>query len=627
MTPNNKTLPDGHIILSEREVPKNGYKVISGNVECFSSDGASKSLIKLIEPGGLLAVEEFLNGKKVSYGARSIGPVVVESLDRITAKKILRSEQRNAQINKKQIEYDTDNSIIADHSRPPNRLATASVDEVPEAILPVANPLKSSLFERLLNPKASKGSNPIEVRIALLDNDDSEVVLKTIIKELSSRRGLNIKKVKKVLQLADSADILVKLSNMETRARAWLREIHADVLVWGTTGVVDGIAHLRFFSANSPDPDQPSLGDGASVFPVAIDLPQNSGDLLHAAILAANEPKSAGKRQTIARDLPVALGMISDVIPIASRFFTVEDKADIYATVGRCYAVWAKLTTLAEDYNASINAFDLARELLAGKAESTTSGLIFRDVALMMQYYAERTNDTEILRESTIILNEAILAMPPDALLSKLAIAEKRFGLALMRLDSQNGDVESLRQALNAFQSALQIYDRYKTPKEWAEIMGHIAQVTQIIGQHLKSPDTLAKAIEASLAVLKVIVKNDRPLLWAATQNNLGSARFLLGKLTRDEKIFEEATAAFSMAHEIYLARGAERMANLTKKNLRRAEALSSRAQPSQPPPVPWELDDLPAPRKDKLSAEKVNAKQPSAPKVIFGQEMMREFN
>ena len=98
--------------------------------------------------------------------------------------------------------------------------------------------------------------------------------------------------------------------------------------------------------------------------------------------------------------------------------------------------------------------------------------------------------------------------MPPDALLSKLAIAEKRFGLALMRLDSQNGDIESLRQALNAFQSALQIYDRYKTPKEWAEIMGHIAQVTQIIGQHLKSPDTLAKAIEASLAVLKVIVKN-----------------------------------------------------------------------------------------------------------------------
>jgi hypothetical protein len=61
-------------------------------------------------------------------------------------------------------------------------------------------------------------------------------------------------------------------------------------------------------------------------------------------------------------------------------------------------------------------------------------------------------------------------------------------------------------------------------------------------------------------------------MLWAASQNNLGSALFLLGKMTNSRTTLEAAVAAFNGAREVYMARGAAKLAAVTEKNLARVE-------------------------------------------------------
>ena len=81
-------------------------------------------------------------------------------------------------------------------------------------------------------------------------------------------------------------------------------------------------------------------------------------------------------------------------------------------------------------------------------------------------------------------------------------------------------------------------------------------------------------------------------MLWAATQNNLGSALFMLSKQTHDPGQVEAAREAFALAKGVYEARGAHRLTMITEKNLSRVERLLEIARPKDPPPLPWEPKD-----------------------------------
>ena len=75
----------------------------------------------------------------------------------------------------------------------------------------------------------------------------------------------------------------------------------------------------------------------------------------------------------------------------------------------------------------------------------------------------------------------------------------------------------------------------------WAEVMNNIGQAAAILGEQLKSVELFEKAIEACSSALEVRQKLEYPLLWAATQNNLGSALFMMAKQTHDPAQLESA--------------------------------------------------------------------------------------
>ena len=155
---------------------------------------------------------------------------------------------------------------------------------------------------------------------------------------------------------------------------------------------------------------------------------------------------------------------------------------------------------------------------------------------------------------------------------------QNRLGEALFQLDFESGDIEMLKHAMSAIQASLQVYTRAKMPMRWADAMNNLAQVTQVLGEQLKSAEALEKAAQACRVVLEVRTKSKIPVLWAATQNTLESALFLLGKMTNNMDHLDGAVEAFSLAGNFYQSRGMDKMAAVTEKNQPRQSAAGKNA-------------------------------------------------
>ena len=119
--------------------------------------------------------------------------------------------------------------------------------------------------------------------------------------------------------------------------------------------------------------------------------------------------------------------------------------------------------------------------------------------------------------------------------------------------------------------------------------MSHFAQAAQVLGGLQQSPDALATAVNACRNVLEVRDFERAPKAWAASQSNLGSALFLLGKHTRSINRLEASLAAFKSALEVYQKLGATRMAATTQKNLDRAKDMVEIYQPRNVTQLDWE--------------------------------------
>lgn len=94
---------------------------------------------------------------------------------------------------------------------------------------------------------------------------------------------------------------------------------------------------------------------------------------------------------------------------------------------------------------------------------------------------------------------------------------------------------------------------------------------------------------QAGFKARKKTVKT--PVLWAATQNNLGSLLFLMGKRTKNADHLRGVAEAFDLASGVYRARGMDKIAAITEKNLGRVNRLLDQSQPKGVPRMRWEGD------------------------------------
>ncbi|KAF0144454.1 MAG: cyclic nucleotide-binding domain-containing protein [Rhodospirillaceae bacterium] len=91
---------------------------------------------------------------------------------------------------------------------------------------------------------------------------------------------------------------------------------------------------------------------------------------------------------------------------------------------------------------------------------------------------------------------------------------------------------------------------------------------------HLRNVELLQRAVDASQAALEVRSQETAPLLWAASQNNLGSALFMLGRNANDSEYLQQSVEAFRSALQVYELHGAVKMVVVAEKNLAKAVPL-----------------------------------------------------
>ena len=101
--------------------------------------------------------------------------------------------------------------------------------------------------------------------------------------------------------------------------------------------------------------------------------------------------------------------------------------------------------------------------------------------------------------------------------------------------------------------------------------MAAFGQAALVFGENEKKPEALATAVNVCNAVLEVCDRKSKPLAWAAAQNNLGSALFLLGKKAGQSKRLQLAVTAFENALEVYQDTKLYKHGAITEKNLDRA--------------------------------------------------------
>ncbi len=592
---------DGDVIVAEGVVPERAFRIVQGNVELMRMMSGLQTPLGILDAGELVAAEELLHGRPMGASAHALGSVKLEELNKEEAARALGKTAPAAPAKKKAARDAVAQKPETKESRALVPFTAALIDDGSAA----AAVLKPGILRRIMNPEFADVYDRIDVRIADLAGAGGDAAAEHLATELNSRRGLRAKVMGKTVDLDMNDDPVGNMALLAKGAERWLLDNGADVMVWGEMPPPGKVMHLRFFVRDRQAGDTFRIGDGWTLLALPLPLDTAAAHRLHAAVLAAARTRSAGKILTVRRDLDVLLGEARDSLLQPTPGLNARERAEDQATVARVLANFTRIKRRADDARTAISLLQQALGTFIRDRTPIEWAMAYRDCALLHQFVAERTNDTDALRRSVDAIKAALQVIDRNYFEEDWAALKHRLGLALYRLDFEAGDMETLEESLEAFHEALSFYDRKSMPLEWAESMGHFGQVALIIGREQRSPAILLRAVEAFNSVLQARDRRNMPLHWAAGQNNLGSALCLYGRITGDHGALLGAHDAFTVARTVYDERGSDRMSAVASRNLRHVEKALSRTAPESrkhrrskparsedagPPPLPWEL-------------------------------------
>ena len=93
---------------------------------------------------------------------------------------------------------------------------------------------------------------------------------------------------------------------------------------------------------------------------------------------------------------------------------------------------------------------------------------------------------------------------------------------------------------------------RNQEPLAWAETQNNLGNILAALGQQRRDTELFEKAIQCFSHALEVLTQEDSPLKWAATQYNLGTANQALGRLLDAAKPLKIAMDAYTNALQVW---------------------------------------------------------------------------
>jgi tetratricopeptide (TPR) repeat protein len=110
------------------------------------------------------------------------------------------------------------------------------------------------------------------------------------------------------------------------------------------------------------------------------------------------------------------------------------------------------------------------------------------------------------------------------------------------------GDNGALLSAIEGFKRLLEMTPRERVPLVWAATQNNLGTALSRIGERQSGTTKLEEAVVAYREALKELTRERVPPDWAMTQNNLGAALYLLGERESGTAKLEEAVVAYREA-------------------------------------------------------------------------------
>jgi tetratricopeptide (TPR) repeat protein len=208
----------------------------------------------------------------------------------------------------------------------------------------------------------------------------------------------------------------------------------------------------------------------------------------------------------------------------------------------------AELASFAEQAGTLINKGDLdgARVVLAA---GRTAARSLREQS--SRYEADFLAQEAKVDHLQLAYRDAAMKYAEAARLIAALDRQKQWEFVLAQADELNsqgdefGDNAALADAVDAYSESLLLAPRAQRPLDWAMTQNNLGTALRTLGERESGTARLEEAVAAFRDALKERTRERVPLDWAMTQNNLGLALQALGERESGTARLQEAVAAY----------------------------------------------------------------------------------
>lgn len=195
-------------------------------------------------------------------------------------------------------------------------------------------------------------------------------------------------------------------------------------------------------------------------------------------------------------------------------------------------------------------AIALARIAVTRASNATFCWSAYNELGNALMTLGTREGGPARLREAIVAYNTALEKLTGVTEPLLWAMTQSNLGLTLQALGTLESDLALLRQAVDAFRAVLEERTRENAPLEWAAAQNNFGAALFKLGELESDPAPLRQAVDAFRAAMEERTRERVPLEWAATQYNLGAALSKLGELETDPTLLMDFVEVYRAARD-----------------------------------------------------------------------------
>jgi tetratricopeptide (TPR) repeat protein len=218
-----------------------------------------------------------------------------------------------------------------------------------------------------------------------------------------------------------------------------------------------------------------------------------------------------------------------------------EERRDRYVvSVTALFHRVRDIALAAYDGDAAAEAIvELARSI-HGENRVRVAQFLNSEAQVLYEFGDQRSSNVHLVAAIALRREQFALAASDD----DRGATQNSLGIALKALGAREGGTARLKEAVQAYRSALEKRARERAPLDWAWTQNNLGNALRMLGERESGTAQLEEAVEAYRAALEERRRETVPLAWAATQMNLGVALRVLGERESGTEKLEQAIKA-----------------------------------------------------------------------------------